>query len=524
MADGNTYMANDPHRSIAVPSLRYMTHLVAPGWNVIGGGEPEIPGISIGHNEYGAWGLTVFETDGEDLYVYELNPENTNQYKYKGEWMDMETITETIKIKGQEDQSIELKYTKHGPVTYVDEKNLVAYAVRCAWLEPGGSPYLASLRMGQSKTWEEFREACNYSHIPGENMIWADKKGNIGWQAVGIAPIRNNFSGMVPVPGDGRYEWDGYLPIIQKPNDLNPEKGFIATANQNVIPEDYDKWNAVGYTWADPFRGDRVNEVLAGGNAFTMEDMQALQVDYLSLPARTLTPMLMNLNLSGQVLEARNKLNDWDFKLEANSIEAAIYVAFENQLSALAGQKFIPKELKGITSRIQLTKIIEWLNSPDAHFGTNANQKRDELLTEAFNNGLAYLAETLGEDMGQWQYGQEKFKHTAMPHALGDLVNAELKAKMNLGPLPRGGNSYTPGSTGGGNRQTSGASFRMIVNTGDWDAAVATNGPGQSGNPESPFYSNLFEPWAKDQYFPVYYSKEKINEVSVEKTVLKPKK
>jgi penicillin amidase len=524
MADGNTYMANDPHRTIAVPSLRYMTHLVAPGWNVIGGGEPEIPGISIGHNEYGSWGLTVFETDGEDLYVYELNPENTKQYKYNGEWVDMEIISETIKIKGQDAQTIDLKYTQHGPVTYVDEKNLVAYAVRCAWLEPGGSPYLASLRMDQAQTWEEFREACNYSHIPGENMIWADKKGNIGWQAVGIAPVRNNFSGLVPVPGDGRYEWDGYLPIIQKPNDLNPEKGFIATANQNVIPEDYDKWNAVGYTWADPFRGDRVSEVLAGGNAFTMGDMQALQVDYLSLPARTLTPMLMNLSLSGQAEEARNKLEDWSFILEATSVEAAVYVAFENQLSVLASQKFIPKELKGIVNRVQLTKIIEWLNNPEEHFGANASQKRDELLAEAFYKGIEYLNESLGEDMNNWQYGQEKYKHTAMPHALGDLVTADLKAKMNLGPLPRGGNSYTPGSTGGNNRQSSGASFRMIVNTGDWDAAVATNGPGQSGNPESPFYSNLFEPWAKDQYFPVYYSKEKINEVSVEKTVLKPKK
>ncbi|MFT6827135.1 MAG: penicillin amidase, partial [Roseivirga sp.] len=425
---------------------------------------------------------------------------------------------------GQDAQTIDLKYTQHGPVTYVDEKNLVAYAVRCAWLEPGGSPYLASLRMDQAQTWEEFREACNYSHIPGENMIWADKKGNIGWQAVGIAPVRNNFSGLVPVPGDGRYEWDGYLPIIQKPNDLNPEKGFIATANQNVIPEDYDKWNAVGYTWADPFRGDRVSEVLADGNAFTMEDMQALQVDYLSLPARTLTPMLMNLSLSGQAEEARNKLEDWSFILEATSVEAAVYVAFENQLSVLASQKFIPKELKGIVNRVQLTKIIEWLNNPEEHFGANASQKRDELLAEAFYKGIEYLNESLGEDMNNWQYGQEKYKHTAMPHALGDLVTADLKAKMNLGPLPRGGNSYTPGSTGGNNRQSSGASFRMIVNTGDWDAAVATNGPGQSGNPESPFYSNLFEPWAKDQYFPVYYSKEKINEVSVEKTVLKPKK
>lgn len=205
-------MANDPHRTIAVPSLRYMAHLVAPGWNVIGGGEPEIPGISIGHNEHGAWGLTVFRTDGEDLYVYELHPEDPNQYKYKGEWRTMETLQETIPIKGKKDTTVTLSYTLHGPVTLKDESNNVAYAVRCAWLEPGGAPYLASLRMDQAKTWEAFREACSYSNIPGENMVWADRKGTIGWQAVGIAPKRPNFSGLVPVPGDGRYEWDATCP------------------------------------------------------------------------------------------------------------------------------------------------------------------------------------------------------------------------------------------------------------------------------------------------------------------------
>tara|TARA_R110001592_G_scaffold50686_2_gene156640 strand:+ start:1050 stop:3440 length:2391 start_codon:yes stop_codon:yes gene_type:complete len=521
-ADGNTYMANDPHRTIAVPSLRYMVHLVAPGWNVIGGGEPEIPGISIGHNEYGAWGLTVFETDGEDLYVYELNPDNANQYKYNSEWVDMKTISETIKVKGMADQTVDMKYTQHGPVAYVDEKNNVAYAIRSAWLEPGGSPYLASLRMDQAKTWEEFREACNFSHIPGENMIWADKKGNIGLQAVGIAPIRNNFSGMVPVPGDGRYEWDSYLPIIEKPNDLNPAKGFIATANQNVTPDDYRHWNAVGYTWADPFRGDRVAEVLKSGNDFDMESLRALQVDYLSVPARTLTPMLMNITLEGKADDIRNRLKNWDYRLEANSIEAAIYVAFENQLSRLATQKFVPSELKGIVYSLQLTRIIQWLENPDQRFGASPAKGRDQFLTEAFNNGITYLKKTLGDDIEKWQYGQEKLKHTAMQHALGDLVKPDLQAKINLGPLPRGGNSYTVGSTGGNNRQSSGASFRMIINTGDWDAAIATNGPGQSGNPESPFYSNLFEPWANDQYFPVYYSKEKINEVAVEKRVLRP--
>jgi penicillin amidase len=219
--DGWPMMINDPHRAQSVPSLRYWAHLVGPGWNVIGGGEPEIPGISIGHNEQGSWGLTVFGTDGEDLMVYETNPANSNQYRYQGNWEDMEIIEEVIEVKGAAAVTVELKYTRHGPVSFEDSDKNLAYAIRPAWMDVGGAPYLASLRMDQAKTWEEFRDATNYSHIPGENMIWADRDGNIGWQAVGIAPLRRNFSGLVPVPGDGRYEWDGYLEIKQKPNSFN---------------------------------------------------------------------------------------------------------------------------------------------------------------------------------------------------------------------------------------------------------------------------------------------------------------
>jgi len=506
MADGNTYMANDPHRTIAVPSLRYMTHLVAPGWNVIGGGEPEIPGISIGHNEYGSWGLTVFRTDGEDLYVYELNPENPNQYWYKGDWVNMTQISETIKVKGQKDHTAQLNYTLHGPVTRVDKENNVAYAVRCAWLEPGGSPYLASLRMDQAKTWEEFREACNYSHIPGENMIWADKEGNIGWQAVGIAPIRKNFSGLVPVPGDGRYEWDGYLPIIEKPNDYNPAKGYLATANQNVTPEKYTHWDAIGFSWSDPYRGNRVDEILSNdAKKLTMEDMKALQTDYLSIPARILVPFLKHYDFTDKAAEAKTKLSDWDYRLEANSIPAAIYVAWEDQIKDMANERFIPKEAKGIIKTLQMKRIMDWINKPDKRFGTYPVLERDEFLKDAFIHAVSDLEKNLGADISQWQYGQEKNKHTYMEHALSNAVNSATRKKLDLGPLPRGGNAYTPGSTGGNSRQSSGASFRMIVNTGDWDAAIGTNGPGQSGNPDSPFYNNLFEPWAKDHYFPYHY-------------------
>jgi penicillin amidase len=522
MAEGAAFMANDPHRTVSVPSLRYMSHLVAPGWNVIGGGEPEIPGISIGHNEYGAWGLTIFGTDSEDLYVYALNPNNLRQYQYQGKWENMKVIKEIIKVKGKSDVIVDLLYTRHGPISYVDSQNKKAYAIRCGWLEPGAAPYLASLRMDQAKTWEEFREACSYSHIPSLNMVWADKKGNIGWQVVGYQPIRKKFSGLVPVPGDGRFEWEGRLPIKERPNTYNPAKGFFATANQNLTPKNFNRWDATGFAWADPFRGNRINEVLGTDKKLTMDDMKALQVDYLSIPARTITPLLNKLTFSDRnANEAIAMLKNWDYKLRPNSIEAAIYVAWENQIKAQAAARFIPTSVKDLIS-LQTSKIIDWIMNPDKKFGNDPIVGRNIFLHETFMAGLGDLHKKIGSDMSKWQYGQEKYKHTYMAHALGYLVKDSIKASLNLGPLPRGGYGDTPGSTGGNLLQNAGASFRIIVNTGDWDATVATNGPGQSGDPTSPFYRNLFEPWAKDQHFPIYYSRDKIEKVNVSKTLLKP--
>ena len=261
--------------------------------------------------------LQFFYTDAEDLYVYETNPDNSNQYRYQDNWEAFNIITETINVKGSKSREIELKYSRHGPVVYEDKENNLAYAVRAGWMEIGGSPYLASLRMDQAENWEEFREACRYSHIPGENMVWADKAGNIGWQAVGIAPIRDHWSGLVPVPGDGSYEWAGYLPIKAKPNLYNPPNGFIATANANVTPRNYEYPQTLGFHWADPYRQNRVKEVLGSNQQFNMMDMMTLQTDYLSIPARTLVPLLKEIKSDSKLIdEIRQKLLNWDFKLE----------------------------------------------------------------------------------------------------------------------------------------------------------------------------------------------------------------
>ena len=520
--DGWPMMINDPHRSQAVPSLRYWSHLVGPGWNVIGGGEPEIPGISIGHNEHGAWGLTVFNTDGEDLYVYETNPDNPSQYRYLGEWEEMRVISETIEVKDASPVSVELKYTRHGPVVFEDQDNSLAYAIRPAWMEVGGSPYLASLRMDQATSWEEFREASNFSNIPGENMIWADRQGNIGWQSVGIAPIRRNFSGMVPVPGDGRYEWDGYLPIKAKPNEFNPDRGYIETSNSNYTKPDYPYLDAIGFTWTDPYRWARGSEVLGSGRKFNMTDMVELQHDYLSIPARTLIPFFKDLESDDlEVEQARQMLLDWDFVLDKESVEAGIYVAFERQLLDNIELLKVPEIAKSYVS-VGMKTAIDMLLAPDGDFGNDPIQGRDEFLLQTLSQGIQNLKQKLGPEFKDWVYGQEDYKHALIRHPLSPALNEELRDRLNVGPAPRGGNGFTLGNTGSGDNQTSGASFRIFVDTRDWDNTLGMNTPGQVGDPDSPLYDNLFELWANDKVFPAFYSREKIESVLFEKLDLIP--
>ena len=506
-------LANDPHRSLSNPSLRYMAHLVAPGWNVIGGGEPEIPGISIGHNGIGAWGLTVFRTDAEDLYIYDLNPRNSYQYFYNGQWNEFEIIKETIKVKGTEDIDINLFYSVHGPVTFIDTRRNKAYTVKNGWSEIGGSPYLASLRMDQAKTWDEFREACTYFNIPGENMVWADKYGDIGWQAVGIAPIRKTHSGMVPVSGDGSNKWEAYLPIIEKPNLFNPEIGYISTANQNVTPGDYNKWEAIGFDWADPYRGNRINRVLESKEKFNLKEMLRLQVDYYSIPSE----QIINLSsgLISNNIEYFTMLEKWDKKLSKSSIEAGIYIEWQNQLFLEVTKKFIPQKVNKYID-MQLFKVIEKISE------MNINEKK-ELLNRTFNSSVDNLKEKFGENPDNWVYGQKDFKHVKIYHPLEKVVNDSIKEIIGLKSYSRGGDGYTPGSTSNSLNQESGGSFRVMIDTGNWDNSFATNSPGQSGDPKSKFYDNLYEDWANDVYFPLLFSKSKILKNLSKRTVFKPK-
>jgi penicillin amidase len=529
---GKPMMMNDPHRTQAIPSLRYWVHLVAPGWNVIGAGEPMLPGVSIGHNERGAWGLTIFGSDSEDLYVYETNPARASQYRYRGVWEDMRVIQETIPVKGRAPATVELKYTRHGPVLFEDAVHHKAYALRAAWMEIGSAPYLASLRMDQAASWDEFREACTYSRIPSENMVWADVSGTIGYQAAGIAPRRPHWSGLLPVPGDGRYEWSGYLPIKELPNVTNPEQGFFVTANHYLFPDDYPHKDAMHYLWADPFRAMRINEVLASGRDYGVGDMARLQNDDLSIPARTLLPLLRGVDLRDpRARKARGLLLGWDAVAGTDSVPAGIFEMWLRRIRANLVELRVPKGSRAALGtllvgrdggELSMNRVIEWLQGPDAAFGADPAAGRDALLGRSLVQAVAALTEKLGRDMRRWQWGQNRYHHALIRHPLSAVVNAATRARLDVGPVPRGGDAFSPSATGGGDNQTSGGSFKIVADTSDWDASLGLNNPGQSGDPDRGHYRDLFQLWARGEYFPVYYSRAKVESVTEERVVLSP--
>lgn len=520
------FMVNDPHRTITTPSLRYWAHLVAPGWNVIGGGEPHLPGISIGHNEHGAWGLTIFPTDAEDLYVYETNPNDHNQYKYFGAWKNMAIVRETITVKGQSPVTVELKYTSHGPILWEDQEHHRAFGLRAAWLEIGSTPYLASLRMDQAKNWEEFRDACTYSHAPSENMVWADLKGHIGWHATGSVPRRPNWNGLLPVPGDGRFEWQGYVPSKDLPYVYDPPQGFLATANAENLPPGYP--HTVSYVWEPPYRSARIHEVLNAGKGMSTVDMMKLQNDEVSLPARTLITLVNGLHSPLPVAQAAlERLRTWNATLTQDSVEAGIYAAWQQrlwdnfrtqQLATIAQ----PEAAKKLFSRMAIQRMVESLTVPDGSFGVDPLTGRNQFLITSLEQAVHDLTERFGPEMNNWRYGQERYHHIVIRHMLSNAVKAEHQAQFDIGPLPRGGDGFTVNNTDNAAAQNVGASFRIIIDLADWDLSLGINTPGQSGTPGDAHYRDLAELWANGKYFPIFYSREKIKTVTEKRVLLVP--
>ena len=521
-ATGRPLLANDPHRTQAVPSLRYIVHLSSPGLDLIGAGEPALPGISIGHNGTIAFGLTIFSIDQEDLYIYRTKPGEPDFYEHRGNWLPMETFEETIPVRGGDDRTVELRFTRHGPVLYQDPDRDLAIGLRAAWLEPGMAPYLGSIEYIRARNWDQFLAAMNRWGTPSENQVYADTSGNIGWKPGGLAPVRPNWDGLLPVPGDGRYEWSGYRDMDELPALFNPERGWVATANEMNLPAGYDV--PLGWEWAGPYRRQRIDEVLNANDAMTIDGAVRLQTDYVSIPARRLHALLGRASPTPEAGPALELLGGWNAELAADSAAAALFeVWWRRHLEGEVGRRMAAALGTGEdTLPIQDENLLRILEEVDPRLGDSPRRARDEALLDSLASAFADVSERLGPDPAAWRWGD--LHQIELRHPLSKHLPDDIRRLADVGPAERGGSGDTVGNTSYGDdfNQRSGASFRMVIDVGNWDASVAMNNPGQSGDPRSPHYKDLFEPWAADQAFPLLYTRPAILEAAEARIELHP--
>jgi penicillin amidase len=522
---GRPLLCNDPHRTVdKAPALRYLVHLTAPGWNVIGVTEPGSPGVVAGHNERVAWGWTNFGMDQQDLYLEKTDPRNLLRYKIKAGWENMRVEKATFKVKGQASVDVDLKFTRHGPVLWEDSVTHRALALRWVGAEPGGAGYLAYLNIDRVGSWKEFEEAVKRLKVPTHNIVYADIDGNIGEHSVGASPVRGNWTGTLPQPGDGGYEWSGWVPVSELPHQFNPKRGFVVTANQRMIPEDFHY--KVAFQWAESYRANRITELLSqavvNGHKLTVEDMARIQGDVSPLPAREMLHLLSDAAGRSNDVLVRLLLN-WNQSMDRDSAAAVLYELWRIEVEKQIAQRLVPQRAWSIVvGHVSTEVVMRRLKLPDKEtFGAKPQATRDQLLLDALKSAAEQLKTLQGTDPAQWSWG--RLHKVRFHHALELVPN--MDSLVELGPVARPGDGHTVNATvysPGNFEQTYGASYRAVMDVGGWDNSMVMNAPGQSGQPGSPHYSDLLNLWDQMRYIPMLYSRSTVEKTAKERLSLEP--
>jgi penicillin amidase len=286
---GKPILANDPHLMLANPSFWWEAHIVCPTINVSGFAIAGVPGIPMGHNHHVAWGVTNVMVDDADFFIEKINPDNPRQYLYKGRWEDMRVVEETIRIKGKDPVNIEIGLTRHGPILTEIKEGSEPRAISVKWaFNDGLQPAKANYLLVKATDVNEVKAALKYWELPSQNFVFADTSGNIGYWCSATVPIRSKGDGLLPVPGwSGEYEWKGYVPFEKRPHIINPEGGFIATANNKVTAENYPHF--IGHYWEPSDRITRIRQLLDTRKKLSVEDIKRMQQDVYNVLASELT-------------------------------------------------------------------------------------------------------------------------------------------------------------------------------------------------------------------------------------------
>ena len=537
-ATGMPLLANDMHLGLDMPSVWYENGLHGGRFDVVGYSFPGVPMVIVGHNERIAWGVTNLGPDVQDFYIEKVNdPFHPTRYQFMGEWRETEVVAEIIEVKGESPVTLNVYITQHGPImndVIGDLNRAEPLALRWTAMD-GGYLFRAVALINQASDWQEFREALSYWDVPSQNFVYADVEGNIGYQSPGKIPIRAaGHQGLLPVPGwTGEYEWQGYIPFDELPSVLNPTTGFVATANNKVVPDDYPY--LITHDWASPFRAQRITDLLAADDSITIEDMQMIHAQTYSLPAEALRPhLLAAVTAPGDDLQAQalELLKEWDLTLETDRPGAAIFQTWywflvKNSLQDELGEELMEDYIELTYTHIPM--MLDWATRSDiAWFDNTATagfETRSDMMRLSFADAVAWLSAELGDDPAGWEWGRLHTK-TFVHNPMGQSGIAIMESLFNSRAIPARGASSTvdaahysyndPFAMGAG------VSQRMIVDLGDLDRSLAIHTTGQSGQLFHPHREDFIPLWENVDYHPQLFGRAAVEAEAATVLVLEP--
>lgn len=514
---GTPILADDPHLGLSTPSIWYQMHLQSPQQNVSGVIFAGIPGIILGHNDEIAWGVTNVGPDVQDLYIEIPNPDNPTQFRYDGKWEQAEVRDESIKVKDGETVDFEVVVTRHGPImtdlAFKDTEPTAQFSMQWTALQPTAE-LRAVLGFNKAKTWGDFEKALEDFKAPAQNFVFASKDGTIAYKANGQIPIRMQGEGQLPVPGDSSdYGWEGFIPWDELPTLVNPKEGFIATANNQVIGEDYP-YHITDF-WAQPYRFERIKEVLEANDAITVEDMMALQMDQHNLYAREFLPDLLTSikekDQDGKYAEIMAMLEKWDMVDAKESGAPLVFHTLMIKLQEVLFKDQMPEDMYGIMyGKFNITdQLLRTAYSGEKSIWIEEQGGIDETVYKAFELTIAQLQDQFGKNSSKWQWGD--YHQLTFDHTLGS-ASPILAAYFNAKKVPIGGSKVTVQAADNdlAGNVDHGASWRFVVDVGDLSSAYHIVGPGQSGHVKSDWYQDQVLDWANGDYHQTFIKQEEI--------------
>lgn len=494
---GSPLVAGDPHLPLETPSLRYLVHLEAPGWNVIGATSPWLPGVAIGHNDRLAWAMTAFNADTEDIYVERLNPANPHQVADRGGWVDMTVEKESVRVKGRVSYDYERLYTPHGVVIALDSERHLAFTLQWSGFQPGGAAALASLALDRARSPAEFEAALDRWKMPAAEFVFAAADGLVGRRVAAIIPLRTAGHGALPAPADPpEHEWHGFAAA-----KTDPPAAFLASANGSRA------------------RVGRITDALADPAARSIDGFKRLQQDVLAWNAERLVPLLEELRAERpDVEQERQALLRWDRRVAAASREAALYVAWERLLLRnLAAVRVPPNLVDAYATRSASVLVPALVDPSSVWFDGNVARARDALLLRSLADAVEERSRA-GIQERRWG----SLHAVTFVHPLG--ITDPARRRFNVGPIEIGGYAETVLATPVvGTDRAVGPSLRTIFDAGDWDRSVAINAPGQAESPSSPHFSDLATLWSAGEYFQLAFSAPAVQHNAESTLVLAPR-